>query len=198
MTGDSLETEVKLRVTDKSAIVARLRAAGFTIAGEREFEGNTIYDTPDRALCQKGVLLRLRQTRGMCILTWKGPAESGPHKRRVELETIAGSYEILHQIFTQLGFQPSFRYEKYRTEFSSAHDCGLVTLDETPIGNFLELEGPAEWIDRTAARLGFSPSDYILDSYARLYELDCARRGVEPQNMTFASLGEEQLACPSE
>lgn len=198
MTSSSLETEVKLRIADKEAVLTRLRAAGFRVSAEREFEGNTIYDTREGALRQQGVLLRLRQARGTCILTWKGQPESGPHKRRAELETTAGSYEILDQILIRLGYEASFRYEKYRTEFSPANDAGLVTLDETPIGDFLELEGPPEWIDRTAAQLGFSPADYILDSYARLYELDCQRRGVQPQNMTFTSLGEEQLACPSE
>ncbi|MBV9156122.1 MAG: adenylate cyclase, partial [Acidobacteriaceae bacterium] len=64
---------------------------------------------------------------------------------------------------------------------------GVVTLDETPIGTFLELEGPGDWIDETAKQLGFSRADYIVDSYGRLYLADCERRGVQPTNMTFAS-----------
>ena len=67
----------------------------------------------------------------------------------------------------------------------SPGEPGVVTVDETPIGNFLELEGPAEWIDAKAAALGFTPSDYILESYGRLYLADCERRGVEPSNMVF-------------
>ncbi len=94
----------------------------------------------------------------------------------------------MHRILEQLGYHPSFRYEKYRTEFvHSQSDAALVTLDETPIGDFLELEGPGEWIDQTARQLGFSPRDYVLDSYARLYVADCERRGMEPGHMVFAS-----------
>jgi adenylate cyclase, class 2 len=69
----------------------------------------------------------------------------------------------------------------------SRNGAAVVTLDETPIGDFLELEGPGEWIDDTAKRLGFSRQDYVLDSYARLYVADCERRGVEPSHMVFAS-----------
>jgi len=56
-------------------------------------------------------------------------------------------------------------------------------LDETPLGVFLELEGPARWIDRTARALGFSESDYITDSYAELHRRS---RGGEAGDMVFA------------
>jgi len=46
---------------------------------------------------------------------------------------------------------------------------GKALVDETPVGNFLELEGPPDWIDRTARRLGFRPGDYSLASYRDLY-----------------------------
>jgi len=87
-----------------------------------------------------------------------------------------------------LGFKPVFRYEKYRREFAQGNNShGVVTLDETPIGDFLELEGPGDWIDETASRLGFSPENYSLESYGRLYQNYCERKGVKAQNMVFTS-----------
>ena len=50
---------------------------------------------------------------------------------------------------------------------------GVVTLDETPIGWFLELEGSPDWIDKTARQLGFSEEDYVILSYAALYLTYC-------------------------
>jgi adenylate cyclase class 2 len=182
-----VETEIKIRVGDRTSMPDRLHGAGLQISAARQFESNTLYDTKDRALKRAGMLLRLRQAGGQCKLTWKGPDEPGRHKSRPELETAAASCETLHNIFVQLGFEPSFRYEKYRTEFTAQDDSGVVMLDETPIGDFLELEGPGEWIDATAALLGFAESDYVLDSYAKLYRTDCERRGVQPDNMVFAS-----------
>jgi adenylate cyclase class 2 len=189
------EIEVKIPLRSSAGIQNRLESIGFTVSTPRCFEANTVYDTPDRSLRRKNMLLRLRQsgsqgilTGSRGILTWKGPEKSGPHKSRPELETAIASLEPMHKILDQLGYHPVFRYEKYRTEFEAAnrHDA-KITFDETPIGEFLELEGASDWIDETASKLDFSPQDYVLASYGKLYLDDCARRGVQPGNMVFAS-----------
>lgn len=182
------EIEVKIRVPDRAAILDRVRGLGLTVRVPRRFESNILYDTTDKTLQRQGMLLRLRQSGGTCVITWKGAGTPSQYKSRPELETSIGSIETLDQILGRLGYHRSFRYEKYRTEFADDGNArGVVTLDETPIGNFLELEGPGDWIDETARRLGFSQQNYVLDSYGRLYLADCARRGVEPKDMVFAS-----------
>jgi adenylate cyclase class 2 len=80
---------------------------------------------------------------------------------------------------------PSFRYEKYRTTFGTSDQVGIVTVDETPIGIFLELEGPKEWIDSTATHLGFSTSDYVITSYAGLWKQYIRDRSNAPRDMIF-------------
>jgi len=60
-----------------------------------------------------------------------------------------------------------------------------VVFDETPIGNFLELEGPQRWIDEVARQLGYARRDYITDSYAALYRKKCLEEGAKPGNMIF-------------
>ena len=119
------------------------------------------------------------------VLTWKGPGQPGPHKSRAELETTVGSLDTLRHIFEQAGFRRSFRYEKFRTEYAAGSSQGLVTIDETPIGDFIEIEGSADWIDSTAFRLGFSARDYLLESYGQLYLEHCRNVGIEPANMVF-------------
>ena len=51
-----------------------------------------------------------------------------------------------HAILTALGFRPSFRYEKYRAEWTDG--SGEVVIDRTPIGDLAEIAGtpsvPAE------------------------------------------------------
>jgi adenylate cyclase class 2 len=184
----SVETEVKIRVGDPAVIEERVHAAGFHLDVPRTFEANTLYDTPSQRLRAAGQILRLRQVGDRNIITFKGRPSNGAHKSREEIETIVGSSEAMHAMLQRLGYHPVFRYEKFRAEFKAAKDdAGVVTLDHTPIGDFLELEGPAEWIDATARRLGFSPADYLLDSYGKLYIADCARRGMEPTNMVFSS-----------
>ncbi len=72
-------------------------------------------------------------------------------------------------VLQRLGYQPAFRYEKYRTQLRTAGEPGLITIDETPIGVYLEIEGPQEWIDSTAARLGLPKEQFLTASYAALY-----------------------------
>jgi len=185
-TAHETETEVKIRVSDVAAAKGRLDSCGLVVSVPRRFESNTVYDTDDLALKSADMLLRLRSVGDESIITWKGPTIGGDHKIRRELETSVGSLETLAKILHALGYEPSFRYEKYRTEYQHAGmPDGTVTLDETPIGDFLELEGPADWIDRIAELLGFRRSDYVLLSYVRLYLKDCAAKGIEPSNMVF-------------
>ncbi len=186
MTGPT-EIEVKIRLPETHSVLDRLQTVGFSEAAPRLFETNTVYDTKNNDLRQSNMLLRLRQVGGQHVITWKGRGEPGPHKSRPEIETRVTSGESMHQILGQLGFHPTFCYEKFRTEYASKGAPGVVTIDETPIGNFLEIEGPSDWIDSTARNLGFSAEDYILDSYGRLYLAACERLGVQPTNMVFAS-----------
>jgi adenylate cyclase class 2 len=182
------ETEVKIPVRESANLQQRLTSIGFAISAPRVFEANTVYDTADSSLRRGDMLLRLRQSGPQGILTWKGRGVPGPHKSRPELETTVASLETLDKILRQLGYLPGFRYEKYRTEFKSPdRQGGKITFDETPIGQFLELEGPGDWIDSTARKLDFSPSDYVLSSYGKLYLNYCAQQGVQPGNMVFAS-----------
>lgn len=177
------ETEIKLRVDQAASARRRLMAAGFRLLKPRVLEQNVVFDSTDSALRAKSCLLRVRRVGKESILTFKGPPQPGPHKSREELETSIGDPEIFTAVLERLGYRPGWRYEKYRTEFRRG--AGVATLDETPIGIFFELEGPPEWIDRTARRLGFSPADYIKASYGSLYFEWCKLNGREPGDMVF-------------
>ena len=146
---------------------------------------NVIFDTPEYSLRGQGKLIRLRDVGGHTLLTYKGPPQPGKHKSREELETPIEDSPLFEKILSRLGYDPTFRYEKYRTEYEKTGERGVVTWDETPIGHFLEIEGAPSWIDRTAKALGFSLRDYITKSYGTLYLDYCAARGATPTNMVF-------------
>ncbi len=130
-------------------------------------------------------MVRVRAVGGKGLLTYKGPEEAGKYKDREELEVDVPDAGKLSEILGRLDFVPAFRYEKYRTEFQRRGEKGVATLDETPIGVWLELEGAPGWIDRSARRLGFSEADYSTASYYGLYVDYCRERGVAATHMTF-------------
>lgn len=179
------EVEIKLALSGARAGRELLRRAGFRVTTRRTLEANTVFDTAGLELRGRRELLRLRTYGRRHTLTYKGPPEAARHKSREEIETRVADAAEARALLERLGYQAVFRYEKYRTEWARGDEPGQVTLDETPIGTFLELEGPARWIDRTARELGCTPRDYITASYASLYFEDCRRRGEAPQQMTF-------------
>lgn len=179
------ETEIKLRCGPAAEARAMLLGAGFREIRPRTFERNEIFDTPALTLRQERKLLRLREYGEDRVLTYKGPPEEGPYKVREEIETRVEDAPAAREIFGQLGYEVVFRYEKYRAEFEK--EGGLALIDETPIGNFIELEGEPEWIDRCAAELGCVPTSYITQSYGSLYFDWCRRQGLKPGHMEFLS-----------
>ncbi len=185
-----IETEIKFRVNDLAGLAARLRAAGFRLETPREFESNVLYDTPDRRMRARTEILRIRHYDGRWTVTHKRLPDAGPgedtHKHRVETETEMADGEALAEVFLALGLVAAFRYEKWRTEWSDGE--GHCVVDETPIGNFAELEGAAEWIDRAAERLGVAASEYMTLSYGRLFEQWQAEHRSTAQDLTFEAV----------
>lgn len=152
---------------------------------------NTLFDLPGRPLRARGELLRLRKYGEVWILTHKAKSkESGRHKNRIETETKVSDGRQMEAILRELQFAPSFRYEKFRAEWKD--EQGHVVIDETPIGNFAEIEGPADWIDSVAQRLGIHESDYITDNYAALFIAWKKRTGSRATEMTFTAVKSEK------
>jgi len=185
-----VEIEIKLMVADAAKGRGILRRAGFHISRRKVFESNTVFDRPEGTLRGAGCLLRVRDAGGKATLTYKGAAEAdSKYKSREELEVEVPDAGAITAIVERLGFEPVFRYEKYRTEYRQTGGGGVATLDETPIGVYLELEGAADWIDRTASQLGFAESEYILGSYAFLYAQWRRLWGAPAGDMVFETQG---------
>jgi adenylate cyclase class 2 len=161
------EVEIKFRVEDLRALNRKLRNAGFRLKTRRAREMNTLYDLPGNLLRKRKQLLRVRQYGSEWKVTHKSGSTRQRHSSREELETKLEDGKAMHGILTALGYFPSFRYEKFRAEWSDGK--GDVVVDETPIGNFCEIEGKPRWIDATAKKLGVRHEDYITKNYATLF-----------------------------
>ena len=185
------ETEIKLRwdgtAGESRALIER---HGYGISIPRTLETDQLFDLPSAALQQSDQILRLRKTISSdgikrAMVTYKGPATRDGYKSREEIEFDVSDPDTFTLVLDRLGYRPSFRYEKYRTQLRAAGEPGLITIDETPIGVYLELEGPREWIDSTAANLGFTSARFLTVSYAGLYGDYRKQHPEAPADMTF-------------
>jgi adenylate cyclase, class 2 len=206
------EIEVKLPVADRRGMLRKLSRLKARPATARMHEMNTLYDTPDGALARNGRLLRIRVERRAGrrgdgaqkpetanrggLLTYKGPRrgqeDEERYKVREEREVRIADPEMLGRILEEIGLRQWFRYEKYRTGYRLPGLRGLVVeLDETPIGDFLELEGDRAAIDQAAARLGYGREEYIALSYGALFrESQGQGAGLETELLPGSGLGD--------
>lgn len=185
------EIELKFSVADANRLRAAVSEVGFHLLTDRTFESNTLYDTPDRQLRARRQILRLRQYGSRWTVTHKRQSNAAAadtrYKTRIETESGVEDGPALAEIFTQLGYAPAFRYEKFRTEWESAG--GHLVLDETPIGIWAELEGAPAWIDAMLERLGVSPAQCSTDSYGTLFLKWKDATGSPAENLTFDEIG---------
>jgi len=185
------ETEIKLLARDRRRVGKRLAQLGFKVFKVRHLESNCLFDFRDLRLRRSGCLLRLRMAGGENLLTFKGPPlRTRRYASRREIETRVEDGVRLREVLRSLGLKQVFAYEKYRTTYAEGSQSDLpglpqVAYDETPVGNYLELEGPEKWIDQVATILGYSPKDYVTGTYLALYLERCREEGKKPANMVF-------------
>ena len=186
-----VETEVKIRVPDGAdAARALIERQGYPLIDARTLECDQLFDR-DGELRRSGRILRLRKIGQRAIATYKGPALSETeteqrYKQREEVEFDVSNADAFQRMLERLGYAPRFRYEKFRTKFATPGEAGVISIDETPIGVYLELEGTPAWIDRTAAQLGLSPKEYLTMSYGSVYQEYRRAHPNAPEDMIFA------------
>ncbi len=169
-----VEIEVKIRIIDIKNIGEEILQLGAKLEKERFYEENTLYDFPSKIIYKKRQALRLRKINKKSFLTFKGPPQkSRKFKIREEYETEVKNEKQLRKILRSLGFIPVFNYEKHRTVYRKK--SLKISLDETSIGNFIELEGKRGEIVKFANALGVSKREFIKLDYIQLIKKDPAK-----------------------
>jgi len=172
-----MEIEVKLRIADVAEARRKLLALGARVVRDRALEENVLFDFPGGGLAAKRQALRLRIVGRKAFLTFKGePRKSRSFKVREEFETEVRNGKEMKRILAALGFREAFAYRKHRTWFRTTRLA--VTLDETAVGNYIELEGERHEITRFARSLGCKRTEFITRSYVEMIaEAAAAGRG---------------------
>ena len=180
----SIETEIKIKIEDVGGFCIQLNALNPGILSERHFEDNHLLDFPDGRLKSGQCLLRIRFAGGCSFLTFKGPPRpDGVFKTREELETRLDDGTALLQVLERIGMSVCFQYQKYRREFALGRVH--IAVDETPIGNYAELEGTEDGIRALADTLGIAESSFLRLSYYSLYLEHCRKTGEAPGFMVY-------------
>jgi adenylate cyclase class 2 len=162
-----LEIEVKVRTDDLQAVREKLAGRGAQVLQERHREENTLYDFRSGELTRRKQALRLRKQGRRSVLTFKGaPHPSRRFKVRQEFETEVRDNKEARRILKALGLVPIFDYVKHRTVLRIGRV--RVCLDETAVGNFLEIEGERNRITALLKSLGIPGRAMIKRDYVEM------------------------------
>lgn len=180
-----MEEEIKVRVASLASVRARLEERGAILVHPRALEENWIVDDRDESIFRGGRLLRVRQWGEEGLLTFKGRATyEGGVKRRAETQCRIDNPRVLLEIFAQLELRVSRRYQKWREGWRLGEV--EVLLDETPMGPFVELEGPAAALAPLAESLGLDPAQALAGSYSELWVQWRRTHPEAPVDMVFS------------
>lgn len=188
MNSNFTETEIKLYVPDLQAVEQRLTAVGAALKAPRIFERNVRYDRADGSLSANAMVLRLRQDTRI-RLTYKEDlpdieASSGASSR-FEAEVEVSDFEVMDTILRKLGYKPYMVYEKYRTTYLLNN--AEITLDELPVGTFVEIEGDAGAIQTVRESAGLEDAQQMPSSYTTIFDRVKKRLGLHFADITFAN-----------
>jgi adenylate cyclase class 2 len=169
------EIEVKIRIDDPKAAREKILALGAAVLRDRHLETDALFDFDPGTLRAGRRALRLRLAGKRATLTFKGePRKSRSFKVREEFETQVRDPKEMRKILKALGLKETFAYRKHRTVLRKSRLT--IAIDETPVGNFIELEGERHEITRFARALGFRRADFITRSYVEMI-LDQGKTG---------------------
>jgi len=161
------EIEVKIKISDPKSLQKKIITQGAQLLSPRHLEENIFYDFPSQDLHKKRNALRLRRIHKKGYLTFKGPPQkSRKFKIREEYETEIKNVKQLQKILKNLGLNPVFQYKKHRTILKKKNL--VVCIDETDIGNYIELEGEQNEIVKFSKGMGFSKNDFIKLDYVQM------------------------------
>lgn len=186
------EIEVKFLVRDRNALIKKIIELQLLCIQERVHELNLRFDLADGSLLAKRQVLRLRMDTH-ARLTFKGPGVLVEEVlQRKEIEAVVSDFEATKRLLEALGYQVVMMYEKYRANYQL--NSLVVSVDETPFGLFVELEGESpDQIRKAAKALGLDWDTRINLSYSAL--LDVFNRNTDHafRDLSFENFSDLQV-----
>ena len=176
------EVELKGILPDPDAAVAALEAAGATLLFRGRLEDRR-FDTPERSLAHRDLVLRLRiyrtADRVEGHLDWKGPTQYvDGYKVREEETTTLGDPKALAVMLEQLGYVVTREIDREIAQYRVAG--AVVRIEHYPRLDVLaEVEGEPAAIEGAIRVLGVPRSDFTtgrLPDFVRAFEARTGER----------------------
>jgi len=163
------EIEAKFLNVDHDALRRKLKNLGAVLEKPLVTMRRTVFDYPDGRFEKNRSRLRVRDEGDKVTVTFK---RVRPDQYSDEIETTAGSYDTMVEIFIAMGFQSISKQESKRETWR--YRDAQITLDEWPwIKPYIEIEGSSEkQIKAIAEELGFNWEQAVFGSAEPAYRAE--------------------------
>lgn len=184
MTNNLIETEVKFKIQDLEELEKKIKLVKGKELHRNVFQRTVRMDTSDEQLIKRGVFLRVRDGEKK-IMTVKSKLSGGDEKfkERQELEIEISDVKLAEKMMFELGFTKKWIMEKYRTEYELIGT--ILALDKLPFGNYLEIEGDKDSIEKAIRILGLENEERITNTYWHLFDDYKKENNLNGENIIF-------------
>ena len=187
MANNSIEVEIKFKILDLQALKEKIKAARGRELHRNIFQRTIKMDTPEESLRKKGVFLRVRDgEKKIMTVKSKLPGSDEKFKERQELEIEISDIELAEKILSTLGFTQKLIMEKYRTEYELAET--VLALDRLPFGDYLEIEGDKDSIEKVVRMLGLEKQERLVHTYWHLFDDYKKINNLTGENIVFDNI----------
>lgn len=172
--------EVELKFKIENYVELALKLLELSTSFNSAHEITVMYDE-NKKLFDKDARLRLRKkidiktNKEETEISYKKPLTREGIKIEEEYETQIGSFTEMENILANIGFTKVSSYERIRDTFKIENM--KVTIDSFSFGDYLEIEGEINEIQRLADKLGFEMKENITKSCDDLYAEICLALG---------------------
>ena len=177
------EIEIKIKVDSKKKQEIKERLGEFTATVKETTYG---FFTKNEESIEKGIFPRIKKYgNGTGLLTVKiRKKDNKNYFQRDEYEKKIKDIEWYRNFLKILGYEKEIIFEKER-ETRQLKNGVILCLDRLPFGDFIEIEGEEDLIEKTVKELGLERQERITVAYLVLWESYRNDNGIKEKNCIF-------------
>lgn len=183
------EIEIKIRLVDKEKIKKKLLSFGWKME-KIVFQQEYRITDAENTLGEKGIFPRVRKEEGKSVFTIKVNPDGKVNENdksiryfnRLEYDIEVEDAKKMAEILSIIGLTEQRILEKYREIWKKDDEKELsIVIDSLKFGDYMELEGSEDKIDKMVERLGLSDEKRITLAYWRVYRKYCEQNNLKEE-----------------
>jgi adenylate cyclase class IV len=183
------EIEIKIKLADKEKVKQKLLSFGWKMKNVVFQQEYRITDVGN-SLGEKGIFPRVRKEGEKSVFTIKVKPDGKVNEndknvryfKRLEYDIEVEDAKKMAEILSIIGLTEQRILEKYREIWINEEEKELsIVIDSLKFGDYMELEGSEDKIDRMVEKLELANEERITLAYWRVYRKYCEQNNLKEE-----------------